>query len=231
MALQKKEMMQKQKGQIISLECEWIILFPSKGKLSENTLHRGFPFPEMVSIDFLYWSMMAGYFRRALLWNWLWIICQLNSFPRNPQSLIKRSSSKFVHMLARIEIPFPVFLPNPGLMSAKQINNSTSVGNAEKRVKNNLNKKIMKMNYKTVFFPKRSTTNHLLPLNNLVKKQFSWIYVSLPFVLCDRCAWIPEKQFPTASLGIPNTCRKIPAFGNNIVDCLEQWFESIPSWK
>ena len=112
---------------------------------------------------------MAGYFRRALLWNWLWIICQLNSFPRNPQSLIRRSSSKFVHMLARIEIPFPVFLPNPGLMSAKQINNSTSVGNAEKRVKNNLNKKIMKMNYKTVFFPKKSTTNHLLPLNNLVK--------------------------------------------------------------
>ena len=130
-------------------------------------------------------------------------------------------------MLARIEIPFPVFLPNPGLMSAKQINNSTSVGNAEKRVKNNLNKKIMKMNYKTVFFPKKSTTNHLLPLNNLVKKQFSWIYVSLPFVLCDRCAWIPEKQFPTASLGIPNTCRKIPAFENNIVGCLKQWFESI----
>ena len=81
--------------------------------------------------------------------------------------------------------------------------------------------------YKTVFFPKRTTTNHLLPLNNLVKKQFSWIYVSLPFVLCDRCAWIPEKQFPTASLGIPNTCRKIPAFENNIVGCLKQWFESI----
>ena len=36
-----------------------------------------------------------------------------------------------------------------------------------------------------------------------------------------------KSNFPAASLGIPNTCRKIPAFENNIVGCLKQWFESI----
>ena len=37
--------------------------------VSENTLHWGFQFSEMVSIDFLYWSMMTRYFTRVL-WNW-----------------------------------------------------------------------------------------------------------------------------------------------------------------
>ena len=118
------------------------------------------------SIDLNYY----GYFRRALLWNWLWIICQLNSFPRNPQSLIRRSSSKFVHMLARIEIPFPVFLPNPGLMSAKQINNSTSVGNAEKRVKNNLNKKNYEDELQNCIFPKEKYNKPFVALEQFGKK-------------------------------------------------------------
>ena len=120
------------------------------------------------SIDLNYY----GYFRRALLWNWLWIICQLNSFPINPQSLIKRSWSKFVHMLARIEIPFPVFLPNPGLMSAKQINNSPSVGNAEKSVKNNPNNLLfLKINYvQNCIFPKENYDKPFIALEQFGKK-------------------------------------------------------------
>ena len=78
-------------------------------------------------------------------------------------------------MLARIEIPFPVFLPNPGLMSAKQINNSPSVGNAEKRVKNNPNNLLfLKINYvQNCIFPKEKYDKPCVALEQFGKKNNS----------------------------------------------------------
>ena len=78
-------------------------------------------------------------------------------------------------MLARIEIPFPVFLPNPGLMSAKQINNSPSVGNAEKSVKNNPNNLLfLKINYvQNCIFPKENYDKPFIALEQFGKKNNS----------------------------------------------------------
>ena len=55
----------------------------------------------------------------------------------------------------------------------------------------------------------------------LKRKNCNFLFLCLP-LLCDRCADIESVNswkaiFPPPTLGIPNTCQKMPPFANNIV--------------